>query len=35
MPCQTERQLAADEIQDRFFAGIIAELTAQLNNDKN
>jgi hypothetical protein len=29
---QTERQLAADEIQDRFFAGIIAELTAQLDD---
>src|ERR1700709_1722936 len=35
MPHQTERQLAADEIQDRFFAGIIAELTAQLDDDED
>jgi hypothetical protein len=32
MPHQTERQLAADGIQHRFFAGIIAELTAQLDD---
>jgi hypothetical protein len=32
MPHQTERQLAADEIQDRLFAGVIAELTVQLDD---
>jgi hypothetical protein len=32
MPHQTERQLAADEIQDRLFASVIAELTVQLDD---
>ncbi|KAJ8595712.1 hypothetical protein M405DRAFT_857052 [Rhizopogon salebrosus TDB-379] len=31
MPHQTKKQLAADEIQDRFFA----ELTAQLDDDED
>ncbi|KAJ8596225.1 hypothetical protein M405DRAFT_805768, partial [Rhizopogon salebrosus TDB-379] len=35
MPRWTERQQAADEIHNRFFAGIIAEIAGQLQEDED
>jgi len=35
MPRWTERQQAADEIHNTFFAGIIAEIAGQLQEDED